>query len=172
MDQGIINAFKIRYRTHIVRRRTDSIDYGGYDNNLTVLEAIKFVSSAWNTTTSSIIQNCYRKAGFKSTIVEQVEVQIEEDPAREEYVQAWADLNKATNSFDFNQDEFLSIDNEKPVGSILTDEEILTELAPEPASEEPESEIPPVVVSKHEAIHDFKGCRCISCKAPKIEAMR
>ena len=114
------------------------------------------MSSAWNTTTSSTIQICYRKAGFESTIVKQIEMQFEKDPAREEYVQAWVDKNKATNSYDFNQDLFLSIDNEVPVGGILTDEEILAELTPEPACEEPESEIPPVYVWKHEAIQGIQ----------------
>ena len=51
---------------------------------------------------------------------------------------------------------FLSIDNEVPVGGILTDEEILAELATEPTTEEPESEIPPDVVTKHEAIQGLQ----------------
>ena len=37
MDQGIINAFKIQYRTHIVKRRLDSIEYGIECTPLTVL---------------------------------------------------------------------------------------------------------------------------------------
>ena len=63
MDQGIINAFKIRYRTQIVKKRISALAYG--DDAEVLLDAINFVDEAWKTTTESAIQNCYRKAEFK-----------------------------------------------------------------------------------------------------------
>jgi len=42
------------------------------------------------------------------------------------------------------------------LGGILTDEEILAELASEPTTEEPKSKIPPDVVTKHEAIQGLQ----------------
>jgi len=35
MDQGIINAFKIRYRTHVVKRRIEQIEYGSDEVDIT-----------------------------------------------------------------------------------------------------------------------------------------
>jgi len=68
-----------------------------------------------------------------------------------------AELNSVTSSFDFNQDVFLSINNEVPVGGVLTNDEILSELALESVAKEPESEILPVVVSKHEATQHLQA---------------
>ena len=84
-----------------------------------------------------------------------------QDSAREDYEQAWKTLNRVTNSFDFNQDLFLSIDQDVPVGGVLSDEEILAELTPGPieAPAEDHVESPPVIVSKCEAMKHLQGLK-------------
>ena len=81
MDQGIIQAFKRRYRTHIVKRKLESIEYGYEIQPITILDSINYIGDAWNNITPQIIKNCYRKAGFKSKeldTVESLNIQIRE----------------------------------------------------------------------------------------------
>jgi len=175
MDQGIINGLKIRYRTQIVRKRIDALAYG--DNaEINVLDAINFVDIAWKASTQSTIQNCYRKAGFKCPQFEVDEEGLDirpeitdlgPSPEYTEYTNAWNELNQATNSFDFNQDAYLAIDNHVPFCGVLTDEEIIAQIQstsePEP---EPESEQELVAnISKSEANKHLQALKMFLMKS-------
>ncbi len=124
MDQGIINSFKIRYRTHTVKRRIETIEYASEVDADSVLDAIKCIGAAWNSTTNTTISNCYRKAGFKSNQCIHPEEIVEIDPSLQEFNDAWNRLNRVSNTFDFTQNDFLSIDADLPFAGVLTDEEI------------------------------------------------
>ena len=66
MDQGIIQAFKRRYRTRLVKRNLNQIEYGYTDNALPILDSINYLDEAWEEISAETIKNCYRKAGFKT----------------------------------------------------------------------------------------------------------
>jgi len=162
MDQGIINAFKIRYRTHIVRRRIQSIEYGGDEEEVTinVLDAINYLSDAWDATTRTTIVNCYRKAGFRCARINvDLTLDDEEDsiaPVRE-FTESCNHLNRISN-YEVNPDEYLAIDSILPFAGVLTDEEIVAQYMPlsadvqvEAESSDEEDEQEPVSVSKAEA---------------------
>ncbi len=69
MDQGVINSFKCKYRTNVVRQRLEDIEYGeDQTKTITVLDAIKLIGAAWADTTDLTIKNCFRKAGFKKQL--------------------------------------------------------------------------------------------------------
>ncbi len=57
MDQGIINAFKIRYRTQIVRKRISALAYGD-DAEVNVLDAINFVKYCICVQLCSVLLSC------------------------------------------------------------------------------------------------------------------
>ena len=152
MDQGIINSFKIRYRTHIVKRRIESIEYGSEVDAVSILDAIKFISAAWNSTTISTISNCYKKAGFKSNQCIQTEEIVEIDPSLQEFNDAWNQLNRVSNTFDFGQNDFLSIDADLPFAGVLTDVEILASMtAPKTPDIDSEEEEPAPAISRIDA---------------------
>jgi len=163
MDQGIINAFKIRYRTHIVKRRIEQIEYGGDegDVNITVLDAIRFVSAAWDATSRATITNCFRKAGFCfNNAVEEIE---ELDSPLTTYSNAFGHLNQIENS-ELVSADFLTVDEGLSFGGVLTDEEIIAPYLPhvgeaEINEESEEDEEPAPVISKAQAfkaLADFK----------------
>ena len=68
-----------------------------------------------------------------------------------EYTAAWSDLNRATDSFDFNQDAYLAIDNDVPVFGVQTEEEIIAESQLAPESEPETSQETVQNLSKGEA---------------------
>jgi hypothetical protein len=71
LDQGIIQCFKTLYRKNLVRHLITQVEAGGSDSgsiieDITVLDAVHWISRAWNDVSSQCIQNCFRKAGFSS----------------------------------------------------------------------------------------------------------
>lgn len=66
MDRGIINSFKINYRTDILRKMIALMDADS-QTKIDVLQAIYGISSAWNSVTPSCIQNCFRNSGLITT---------------------------------------------------------------------------------------------------------
>ena len=71
LDQGIIRAFKARYRKHMLRYLVCRIEVA--DNatelckQLTLLDAINWLASAWDETKESTISKCFVGAGFSAT---------------------------------------------------------------------------------------------------------
>lgn len=74
LDQGIINAFKMRYRKKFVIDLVNKIDAemrkdiinATIEFNPSVLEAICWISEAWKEVKPETIVNCFRKCGFAS----------------------------------------------------------------------------------------------------------
>jgi hypothetical protein len=159
MDQGIINAFKIRYRTHVVKRRIEQIEYGSDEVDMTVLDAIKYLGAAWVATTRSTIANCFRKAGFK---FDDDDEDNEEDQPITSFRNACSHLNRIDSSFIVIPDDYLNIDAELPFAGALTDEEIVASYMPqveqesdaEEAETEPEPAMTRAQAMKH--LEDFK----------------
>lgn len=66
MDQGIIRSFKVNYRKQLVRKLVDAIDEGSTLPKINVLDSMRMVDYTWRNVTQKIIQNCFKKAGFKN----------------------------------------------------------------------------------------------------------
>ncbi|XP_041364109.1 tigger transposable element-derived protein 6-like [Gigantopelta aegis] len=71
LDQGIIRAFKARYRRHMLRYLVTRIDVVGNASDLckqlTLLDAIHWISQAWNEMKPNMISKCFSVAGFSPT---------------------------------------------------------------------------------------------------------
>jgi hypothetical protein len=68
MDQGIIRAFKAHYRRNLVKYIIANADAAttAEDINITALDAVHWIASAWNTITETTIRNTFKSAGFEN----------------------------------------------------------------------------------------------------------
>lgn len=70
MDQGIIQALKLRYRRHQLQETIMKMDpdktLNGSDllKQISVLDAIYWISNSWNDLDNSTIQKCFKWCGF------------------------------------------------------------------------------------------------------------
>ena len=69
LDQGIILSVKRRYKKKLAERYLVSVknnkDANAVLKQLNILAATNMVHNSWKETSSTIIQNCFHKAGFK-----------------------------------------------------------------------------------------------------------
>ena len=63
MDQGIIQACKVKYRHRLIQRFVVDLE-AGIETKVNLKDAVHMLASAWNAVTASTIANCFRKAGF------------------------------------------------------------------------------------------------------------
>lgn len=63
IDQGIIKALKVQFRKLQVMKIIENADRNT-TWNITLIEAITMISSAWDKVSSQTIANCFRHAGF------------------------------------------------------------------------------------------------------------
>jgi hypothetical protein len=63
LDQGIIKNFKCFYRTKILRQIIGRLDTYTAEDPINLLDALHFIRSSWKDVKSTIIQNCFKKAG-------------------------------------------------------------------------------------------------------------
>jgi hypothetical protein len=68
MDSGIIYSFKSQYRKLQVTEIVSQLDNGSSQPEITLRDAIRFISMAWNSVTSTVISNCWNHTGiYKAT---------------------------------------------------------------------------------------------------------
>lgn len=81
LDQGIIKTFKTFYRSAILKHilsRMDSVDsIEELAKSINVLDVVYFIDKAWQKVTPTTIQNCFRKAGFTTSIVPEPDMNFE-----------------------------------------------------------------------------------------------
>ena len=65
LDQVIIMSVKRRYKKKLAESVENNKDANALLKQLDIVAATNMVHNAWKETPSSIIQNCFRKAGFK-----------------------------------------------------------------------------------------------------------
>lgn len=69
LDQGVIQNFKVHYRTAIIKNLLPSINFVDSAKTLiktvNVLDALYFIKQSWEKVTPKTIENCFGKAGFK-----------------------------------------------------------------------------------------------------------
>ena len=80
----------------------------------------------------------------------------------DEYRNKWSELNRLEKTFDFNHDEYISVDAAVPFAGALSDDEIITSVlqsnlfTPEPEPDEVEQEEAYPKVTNREAIKSFE----------------
>ena len=69
VDQGIMMSTKRRYKVKLAERYLVSVknnkDVNVLLKSLDIVAATNMIAKAWRETSSTIIQNCFHKAGFK-----------------------------------------------------------------------------------------------------------
>ena len=79
LDQGIIRAVKARYRkllmVHLLAKMDDNLSANKLAKSITVLDAVNWVSAAWEDTKPSTIISCFKHCGFPTPTTE-----LEDDP--------------------------------------------------------------------------------------------
>ena len=83
LDQGIILSAKRRYKKKLAERYLACVENNKDANSLLkaldIVQATNMIAASWRETSSTIIQNCFRKAGFKHHAVDPAS-EIQEDP--------------------------------------------------------------------------------------------
>ena len=125
LDQGIIHSIKRRYKKKLAERHLVSVENNKDANTilkqLDIVAGTNMVHKAWKETSSTIIQNCFSKAGFKHSTVDL-------DPAPEEHPVApapdvWNKVQRWMGDVQF--DEFAASEPEIPTTQPMKDEEII-----------------------------------------------
>ena len=149
LDQGIIMSVKRRYKKKLAERYLVSVEKNKDANallkQLDIVAATNMVHNAWKETPSSIIQNCFRKAGFKHFSVDPEPVP--EEPPIAPAPEVWNKVQRWMVDMQF--DEFVVMEPEAATTQIMMDEEIVDLVrtendAQEQESEDKEEEMPPV----------------------------
>ena len=117
---------------------------------LDIVAATNMVHNAWKETPSSIIENCFRKAGFKHFSVNPEPVP--EEPPVAPAQDVWNKVKRWMGDMQF--DEFAAMEPEAPTTQPMTDEEIVDLVhtkndAQQQESEDEEEETPPAKVIKN-----------------------
>lgn len=72
LDQGIIQNFKMLYRSYFIKRLLTYVDSGcslqEIEKNITLTNALIWISVAWQTVSPLTIKKCFSKAGFQCNV--------------------------------------------------------------------------------------------------------
>ncbi|KAH7981848.1 hypothetical protein HPB52_001267 [Rhipicephalus sanguineus] len=64
LDAGVVKCMKQKYRKFLVQRRLAGMERKQLDKKLSVLDAMHYIASAWDTVTPETIANSFRHCGF------------------------------------------------------------------------------------------------------------
>ena len=154
LDQGIILSAKRRYKKKLAERYLTCIENNKDANSLLkaldIVQATNMIAASWRETSSTIIQNCFRKAGFKHHAVDPAS-EIEEDPLPAPAPDVWNRVQRWLGDVQF--DEFVASEPEAPTAQTMSDQDIVdlvhTENDPQDESDDKsEEEIPPASAIK------------------------
>ena len=148
LDQGIILSAKRRYKKKLAERYLACVennkDANSFLKALNIVQATNMIAASWRETSSSIIQNCFRKAGFKHHAVDPAS-EIREDPLPAPAPDVWNRVQRWLGDVQF--DEFAASEPEAGTAQPMSDQDIvnivLTENdVQEESDDESEEEIP------------------------------
>ena len=152
LDMGIIMSLKRRYKKRLAERYLSVLDEGKDAHQLLktldVVQGTNMLASAWRNMPTSIIQNCFRKAGFKHHDMAEEPVPVpeeEERPAPPPHV--WNRVQRWMGDVDF--DEYCNQEpREDPEDAVeYTNSQIVdivrTENIADPESSDEEEEVIP-----------------------------
>ena len=147
LDQGIILSAKRRYKKKLAERYLACVennkDADSLLKGLDIVQATNMIAASWRETSSTIIQNCFRKAGFKHHAVDPAPET--EDPLPAPAPDVWNRVQRWLGDVQF--DEFAANEPEAGTAQPMSDQDIvnivLTENdAQEESDDESEEEIP------------------------------
>ena len=148
LDQGIILSAKRRYKKKLAERYLACVENNKDANSLLkaldIVQATNMIAASWRETSSTIIQNCFRKAGFKHHAVDPAS-EIQEDPLPAPAPDVWNRVQRWLGDVQF--DEFAASEPEAGTAQPMSDQDIvnivLTENdVQEESDDESEEEIP------------------------------
>ena len=147
LDQGIILSAKRRYKKKLAERYLACVENNKDANSLLkgldIVQATNMIAASWRETSSTIIQNCFPKAGFKHHAVDPAPET--EDPLPAPAPDVWNRVQRWLGDVQF--DEFAANEPEAGTAQPMSDQDIvnivLTENdAQEESDDESEEEIP------------------------------
>ena len=148
LDQGIILSAKRRYKKKLAERYLTCVENNKDANSLLkaldIVQATNMIVASWRETSSTIIQNCFRKAGFKHHAVDPIS-EIQEDPLPAPAPDVWNRVQRWLGDVQF--DEFAASEPEAATAQPMSDQDIVDLVraendAQEESDDESEEEIP------------------------------
>ena len=126
LDQGIILSAKRRYKKKLAERYLACVENNKDANSLLkaldIVQATNMIAASWRETSSTIIQNCFRKAGFKHHAVDPAS-KIEEDPLPAPAPDVWNRVQRWLGDVQF--DEFAASEPEATTAQPMSDKDIV-----------------------------------------------
>ena len=119
MDQGVIKALKTEFRKLQMIKILQELETTDTPYKLNILDAILFISKAWDQVSQQTISNCFRHAGFRSQLVGHLLDSDEEDNLP---LSKWLNLQKPA---DTPRDENIPLEEwiyDFPVQELATEE--------------------------------------------------
>ena len=148
LDQGIILSAKRRYKKKLAERYLACVENNKDANSLLkaldIVQATNMIATSWRETSSTIIQNCFRKAGFKHHAVDPAP-EIQEDPLPAPAPDVWNRVQRWLGDVQF--DEFAASEPEAGTAQPMSDQDIVNIVLTEndvqdESHDETEEEIP------------------------------
>ena len=114
LDQGIINAFKMKYRKQIIIDKLECLNTSTQMKNIEIIDGINFTVQAWSEISSSTIRNCFKKAGFKmEKFLGSCSSTAKEDLNEKKHMEdMWNKIRKTETGYDFSYFEYVEVDKE------------------------------------------------------------
>ena len=147
LDQGIILSAKRRYKKKLAERYLACVENNKDANSLLkaldIVQATNMIAASWRETSSTIIQNCFHKAGFKHHAVDPAP--CEEEPLPAPAPDVWNRVQRWLGDVQF--DDFAASEPEAATAQPMSDQDIvhlvLTENdVQEESDDESEEDIP------------------------------
>ena len=147
LDQGILHSVKRRYKKKLAERYLVSVENNKDANTILkqfdIVAATNMIHNAWKETSSTIIQNCFHKAGFKHHGLDPE--QAPEEPPVAPAPDVWNKVQRWMGDVQF--DDFVANEPEAPTTQPMIDEEIINLVrtendAPQEESDDEEEENP------------------------------
>ena len=125
LDQGTILSAKRRYKKKLAERYLACVENNKDANSLLkaldIVQATNMIAASWRET-STIIQNCFRKAGFKHHAVDPAS-EIQEDPLPAPAPDVWNRVQRWLGDVQF--DEFAASEPEAGTAQPMSDQDIV-----------------------------------------------
>ena len=147
LDQGIILSAKRRYKKKLAERYLSCVENNKDANSLLkaldIVQATNMIAASWGETSSTIIQNCFCKAGFKHHAVDPAPP--EEEPLPAPAPDVWNRVQRWLGDVQF--DEFAASEPEAATAQPMSDQDIVHLVltkndVQEESDDESEEEIP------------------------------
>lgn len=143
LDQGIINSLKCAYRHRVIDRLLLNLRLN-LPTKVEVSHAVEMVAAAWQSTASTTIVNCFRKAGFAAVDDAAAVEDVPEAPPA--FVSAWENLQQREDAVPagVGLSDFLAVDDCLVATEEMNDDEIIDSLRDASESDsDPEEEPQP-----------------------------